>query len=67
MSHQKIGMFGGAFAPPHLAHRALAQAAIEQLQLDALRVLPTGQAWHKARWARRHAGPTTRRSTVPAS
>jgi nicotinate-nucleotide adenylyltransferase len=46
---QKIGMFGGAFDPPHLAHRALAQAAIEQLQLDALRVLPTGQAWHKSR------------------
>ncbi|MDZ4074582.1 MAG: nicotinate (nicotinamide) nucleotide adenylyltransferase [Hylemonella sp.] len=49
MSRQKIGMFGGAFDPPHLAHRALAQAAIEQLQLDALRVLPTGQAWHKSR------------------
>jgi nicotinate-nucleotide adenylyltransferase len=42
-------MFGGAFDPPHLAHRALAQAAIEQLQLDALCVLPTGQAWHKSR------------------
>ncbi len=42
-------MFGGAFDPPHLAHRALAQAAIEQLQLDVLRVLPTGQAWHKSR------------------
>ncbi|MFN4349895.1 MAG: nicotinate (nicotinamide) nucleotide adenylyltransferase [Hylemonella sp.] len=49
MSLHKIGMFGGAFDPPHLAHRALAQAAIEQLQLDALRVLPTGQAWHKSR------------------
>ncbi|MCZ8295057.1 MAG: nicotinate (nicotinamide) nucleotide adenylyltransferase [Hylemonella sp.] len=49
MPVQKIGMFGGAFDPPHLAHRALAQAAIEQLQLDALRVLPTGQAWHKSR------------------
>lgn len=49
MSSQKIGMFGGAFDPPHLAHRALALAAIEQLQLDELRVLPTGQAWHKSR------------------
>ncbi len=42
-------MFGGAFDPPHLAHRALAAAALAQLQLDALHVLPTGQAWHKSR------------------
>ena len=40
---------GGAFDPPHLAHLALAQAAIAQLNLDELRVLPTGQAWHKTR------------------
>jgi len=46
---KKIGMFGGAFDPPHLAHRALAEAALGQLQLDELRVLPTGQAWHKTR------------------
>ena len=46
---QRIGMFGGAFDPPHLAHRALAEAALVQLQLDALHVLPTGQAWHKSR------------------
>ena len=42
-------MFGGAFDPPHLAHVALGRAAVEQLGLDMLRVLPTGQAWHKAR------------------
>lgn len=42
-------MFGGAFDPPHLAHVALARAAVEQLQLDELRVFPTGQAWHKSR------------------
>jgi nicotinate-nucleotide adenylyltransferase len=46
---QRIGMFGGAFDPPHLAHRALAEAALVQLRLDALHVLPTGQAWHKSR------------------
>jgi nicotinate-nucleotide adenylyltransferase len=28
---------------------ALAQAAIDQLQLDILHVVPTGQAWHKQR------------------
>lgn len=41
-------MFGGAFDPPHRGHAALAQTAIAQLQLDELRVLPTGQAWHRA-------------------
>lgn len=45
----RLGVFGGAFDPPHLAHVALAQAAVEQLDLHQLRVLPTGQAWHKAR------------------
>jgi nicotinate-nucleotide adenylyltransferase len=44
-----LGVFGGAFDPPHLAHVALVRAAVEQLQLDQLRILPTGQAWHKAR------------------
>jgi len=46
---QRVGMFGGAFDPPHAAHRALAQAALAQLGLDVLHVMPTGQAWHKAR------------------
>ncbi|MEP6825295.1 MAG: nicotinate-nucleotide adenylyltransferase [Ramlibacter sp.] len=45
----RLGVFGGAFDPPHVAHIALAQAAVEQLALDELRILPTGQAWHKAR------------------
>lgn len=42
-------MFGGAFDPPHPAHAALAAAAVDQLQLDSLHVVPTGHAWHKAR------------------
>lgn len=46
---ERVGILGGAFDPPHLAHVALAQVAIEQLRLDALRVIPTGQAWHKPR------------------
>lgn len=45
----KIGVFGGAFDPPHNAHLALAQTALNELGLDALHVIPTGQAWHKAR------------------
>ncbi|MFM6986408.1 MAG: nicotinate (nicotinamide) nucleotide adenylyltransferase [Hydrogenophaga sp.] len=45
----RIGVYGGAFDPPHLAHRVLAQSAIQQLALDRLLILPTGQAWHKER------------------
>ena len=44
---RRIGVFGGAFDPPHRAHVALVQSAIEALQLDEVRVLPTGQAWHR--------------------
>lgn len=47
--HLRVGMFGGAFDPPHWAHRALAEVALRQLELDVLHILPTGQAWHKAR------------------
>lgn len=46
---RRIGVFGGAFDPPHVAHVALAQAAIENLRLDVLFVIPTGEAYHKSR------------------
>lgn len=46
---KRIGVFGGAFDPPHRAHVALAQAALAQLELDRLHIIPTGQAWHKRR------------------
>jgi nicotinate-nucleotide adenylyltransferase len=46
---RRIGVFGGAFDPPHRAHVALAQAALAQLELDRLHIIPTGQAWHKRR------------------
>ena len=45
---ERIGVFGGAFDPPHHAHVALAKAALEQFGLDTLYIVPTGQAWHKA-------------------
>ncbi|MGV3727226.1 nicotinate (nicotinamide) nucleotide adenylyltransferase [Hydrogenophaga sp.] len=46
---RRVGMFGGAFDPPHWAHRALAETALTQLGLDVLHILPTGHAWHKSR------------------
>jgi nicotinate-nucleotide adenylyltransferase len=49
LTPKRIGVFGGAFDPPHNGHLALAQAAVVQLQLDALHIIPTGQAWHKSR------------------
>jgi nicotinate-nucleotide adenylyltransferase len=46
---RRIGIFGGAFDPPHIGHDTLARTALMQLKLDALRVIPTGSAWHKTR------------------
>lgn len=46
---RRVGMFGGAFDPPHRAHAALVRTAVQQLGLDRLYVLPTGDAWHKER------------------
>lgn len=45
----RIGVFGGAFDPPHIAHVALAEAALTQLSLAQLCIFPTGRAWHKSR------------------
>ncbi len=45
---RRVGLFGGAFDPPHRAHRALAAAAVQQLGLDVLYIVPTGEAWHRA-------------------
>jgi nicotinate-nucleotide adenylyltransferase len=44
---KRYGLFGGSFNPPHRAHRALAQAALSELRLDELVVMPAGQPWQK--------------------
>lgn len=41
-------LFGGSFNPPTRAHRALAEAALAQLDLDELVAVPAGQPWQKA-------------------
>jgi nicotinate-nucleotide adenylyltransferase len=45
----RIGLYGGAFDPPHLAHSALVSAFAGQFKLDALHVVPTGVAYHRTR------------------
>jgi nicotinate-nucleotide adenylyltransferase len=42
-----IGLFGGAFNPPHLGHLELARRAIEEFDLDRLDVLVSGDPGHK--------------------
>lgn len=43
----KIGLFGGCFDPPHLGHEVLVMAAIEQLGLDEVWVIPAGAPVHR--------------------
>jgi nicotinate-nucleotide adenylyltransferase len=48
MAAARIGLLGGSFDPPHLAHLALGRLAIQSLALDELRWLPAGAPWQKA-------------------
>ena len=43
----KIGIYGGTFNPPHLGHMEAAKAAMEQLGLDRLIIMPDGEPPHK--------------------
>ena len=44
---RRIGVFGGSFDPPHLAHLALARVARDALALNEVLWLPVGQPWKK--------------------
>ena len=43
-----FGLFGGTFDPPHVGHLAVANAAIEQLDIDRVLWVPAGEPWQKA-------------------
>ena len=45
----KIGIFGGTFDPPHIGHLSLAKAAMAQLELDEVILLPANRNPMKAR------------------
>ena len=42
-----VGILGGTFDPVHLAHLALARAALDRLGLVQVRWIPAGQPWHR--------------------
>ncbi len=45
---EKIGILGGTFNPVHIEHVNLAKSAIEELELDALFIMPTFISPHKS-------------------
>ena len=44
----RVGVLGGTFDPPHLAHLVLAAAARRVLRLDRVVFVPAGDPWRKA-------------------
>ncbi len=42
-----IAVYGGSFNPPHRTHRRICEAALAQLPVDELRLLPAGDHPHK--------------------
>ncbi|MDX8388803.1 MAG: nicotinate (nicotinamide) nucleotide adenylyltransferase [Ghiorsea sp.] len=48
MMPKHIALFGGSFDPPHLGHLALAEAALIQLDIDELWLIPVGIPVHRA-------------------
>lgn len=46
---RRIGIFGGTFDPPHVAHLAAAQEVLEAMDLERVWFVPTGTPPHKDR------------------
>ena len=47
VGRRRLGVFGSAFNPPHIGHLILVAEAIWRLDLDGVRVVPTGEPYHK--------------------
>ena len=48
MARMRVGVLGGTFDPPHVAHLILAEAALSQLALERVIFVPAGDPWRKA-------------------
>ena len=48
MAVQRIGLFGGSFDPVHLGHVMMARAALEELRLARLYIIPAAQSPFKS-------------------
>ncbi|MFN3568553.1 MAG: nicotinate-nicotinamide nucleotide adenylyltransferase, partial [Caldimicrobium sp.] len=48
-SELNIGLLGGTFDPPHIAHLRIAEETREAFQLDEIWFIPAGYPPHKAR------------------
>jgi nicotinate-nucleotide adenylyltransferase len=46
---KRVALFGGSFDPVHLAHLAVAEAAMKQFHLDRIIFVPSGNPPHKTR------------------
>lgn len=47
MALSSIGLLGGSFDPVHLAHVALAKAALRELSLDQVQLIPAKAPWQR--------------------
>ena len=48
LSRVRIGLLGGTFDPPHLAHLHTGEVAFRQLGLEFIVFMPAGAPWQKA-------------------
>lgn len=46
-SRRRIGIMGGTFDPIHMGHLILGEKAYEQLKLDKILFMPSGNPPHK--------------------
>lgn len=44
----RVGIMGGTFDPPHIAHLIIAEAARVRLELDKVVFIPAGEPWMKS-------------------